>query len=94
MSLAGINSILPGLNRFKPVKKPAGINQFKSPAGTNTISAAFFPTLVVTVSLPEDLPRIRRRRSGLSQLLPSPSAKLPMQSTGCRKKTGNQIQVA
>ena len=32
--LSGINSILPGLNRFKP---PAGINQFKPLAGTNQI---------------------------------------------------------
>ena len=39
MPLAGINSILPGLNRFKP---PAGINQFKPLAGTNSISAGFF----------------------------------------------------
>ena len=45
MPLAGINSILPGLNRLKP---PAGINQFKPLAGKNTISAGFFPTLVKT----------------------------------------------
>ena len=41
MSLAGINSILPGLNRLKP---PAGINQFKPLAGINRISAGFFAT--------------------------------------------------
>ena len=35
MPLAGLNSILPGLNRLKP---PAGINQFKPLAGINSIS--------------------------------------------------------
>ena len=34
MPLAGINSVLPGLNRLKP---PAGMNQFKPLAGKNSI---------------------------------------------------------
>ena len=41
MPLVGINSVLPGLNQFKPAKPPAGTHQFKLLEDRNPSKAVF-----------------------------------------------------